>query len=203
MPAIVLYPLLPWVGVMALGYGAGALFQAPPERRARILTLVGLAMLAAFALLRASNLYGDPRPWSLQADALRTAYSFLNVTKYPPSLDYVLVTLGGALLLLPRLERLSGPVAEFFLAFGRVPLFAYAAHILLAHSLSAIASLASGRPVWGIDDGFRNPQILAGFGFSLPVVYAVWILVVLALWPLCRWFAELKRTRRDWWLSYL
>lgn len=197
------YPLLPWIGIMALGYGLGGVFRMAPERRARVLIGLGLAMLTAFAVLRGFNLFGDPRPWSERPELLRSTFDLFNVQKYPPSLAYVLVTLGPVFVLLPFLERAKGAVADFFLAFGRVPLFAYVMHVFLAHGLAIALAYAIGRQPWGITTGFVNPSVLEGWGYSLPVVYAVWALVILMLWPLCRWFAEIKRTRRDWWLSYL
>lgn len=199
------YPLLPWIGVMATGYGLGAVFLAEPEERRRFLTVTGLSMIGLFVILRALDLYGDSNPWQGWPTALRTIGDFLDTTKYPPSLLYVMMTLGPAFLLLPWLERASGPVARVFQTYGRVPFFVYVAHIVLAHALMAGIGLAMGRPFSMFQNFFANPPQLseAGWGFGLGVVYLVWIAVLVALYPLCVWFGRLKERRRDWWLSYL
>lgn len=198
----VLYPLIPWVGVMAAGYAFGALVRRPPDERRRILLRLGLALTAAFVGLRWLNVYGDPAPWSAQPDPVYTVLSFLNTTKYPPSLLYLLMTLGPSITLLALVDRASGPVVRFFVVYGRVPFFYYILHLYLIHALVLGAAALTGQvPPSTLLNGFwafpRN------FGFSLGVVYAVWIGVVLALYPLCRWFAGLKATRKDAWLSYV
>jgi uncharacterized membrane protein len=198
----VVYPLIPWVGVMAAGYAFGALVRRPPHERRRILLRLGLALTAAFIALRWLNLYGDPAPWSAQPDPVYTVLSFLNTTKYPPSLLYLLMTLGPSITLLALVDRASGPVVRFFVVYGRVPFFYYILHIYLIHTLVlGAAALSRQVPPSTLLNGFwafpRN------FGFSLGVVYAVWIGVVLALYPLCRWFAGLKARRKDAWLSYV
>ena len=183
----VLYPLLPWIGVMAAGYGLGGLLAGEqPDWRRRTRAL-GLGTCALFVLLRLLNRYGDPVPWQAESRVLFSVFSFLDCEKYPPSLDYVLMTLGPALLLLSLLpERARGPAARLAV-YGRVPLFYYLLHIPLIHVLA----LAAGT-------GFPS-----GSGFGLPAVYAVWLLVVLLLYLPCRSWGELKRTRRSAWLSYL
>lgn len=203
--AFVAYPLLPWIGVMALGYGLGGLFLRPAEERARILPWLGLAMVAAFLILRATNLYGDPNIWTMQADAWRTAGDFLDTTKYGPSLLYVLMTLGPAFAIMPWLEKLKGPVAEVFTTYGRVPFFVYVAHILVAHLLMTAVGLAMGLPLSLFIDVMADPSdlVAANWGFGLFWVYAAWILVLAILYPACRWFGDLKARRKDWWLSYL
>jgi uncharacterized membrane protein len=199
----VLYPLVPWIGVMAAGYVFGPVLAWPSERRDRICLRLGLALTAAFVLLRAANGYGDPAPWSSQASAWRTTLSFLNTTKYPASLLFLLMTLGPALALLPWLDRARGRVAEGLLVLGRVPLFFWLLHVPLIHLLALVFSLARYGEVvpWLV----RNPPTPPpdGYGYELPVVYAVTALVVLTLYPVCRWFAEVKRRRRDAWLGYL
>ena len=158
-------------------------------------------MTAAFVLLRLANGYGDPHPWAPQSSALFTVLSFLNVHKYPPSLLYVLMTLGPALILLAVFETSRGALARGLQMFGRVPLFFYVLHIVLAHALAGLVALAAG----------YGTSVLTGFffdfprewGYGLPVVYGVWLLVLALLYPLCRWFADVKRRRSDWWLSYL
>ena len=186
---------------MAAGHVFGALLQRPENERRRSLLTLGGGLIAAFFLVRTLNVYGDPSPWAPQRSALFTVMSFLNVTKYPPSLLYLLMTLGPAIVLLAVLERASGPVARFFLVFGRVPLFYYLLHVYLIHILAMLAGWMSG----------RDPRALTGLfatfprdhGWGLPVVYLVWAYVVVALYPVCRWFAGVKARRRDWWLSYL
>lgn len=201
----VAYPVLPWIGVMAFGYGLAPVFTAGPERRRRTLLVLGLAMIAAFLFLRGINVYGDPRPWKDFAEPMRRAFSFFDVAKYPPSLDYLLITIGPMLALLPALERLKGPVARILDVYGRAPLMFYVAHIYLIHAAMLLTGLAMGFRaeifVWVLADPSR--LVAAGWGFPLWVVYVVWIAVVASLYPLCRWWGELKRTRRDWWLSYL
>jgi uncharacterized membrane protein len=182
----VLYPLVPWVGVLAAGYALGALWRRPVPERRRWLAWLGGLMTAAFFLLRVTNLYGDPQPWHVWSQPLLSLFDFLNVEKYPPSLLYLLITLGPALLLLAWLEGRErlGPVGRFFGTFGRVPLFFYVLHLLLIRALR-----------WGVLPG--------GPGWELPVVYLAWLGVVAALWPACYAFARLKARRSEGWLSYL
>ena len=195
------YPLIPWVGVMALGYVLGGVFELEPARRRRVLLALGGGMIAVFIALRLANGYGDPRPWASQSSATLTLLSFINVHKYPPSLLYLLVTLGPALLLLAWFESARGALANLLEVFGRVPLFFYVLHIALAHALAGVVALLAG----------HGTSVLTGFffdfpptwGYGLPVVYAAWLVVLALLYPLCRWFADLKRRRNDWWLSYL
>ena len=196
------YPLLPWIGVMALGFGASGLFELPPERRNVLLLRAGSALTLAFVLLRASGLYGDPNPWQAQpGGTAATVIDFLNVTKYPPSLLFLLMTLGPAALLCGVADRLSGGVKDALIMFGRVPFAFYVAHLYLIHSLSVLL---------GVVQGFDAHQMMTnvrfyppGFGVGLPAVFLVWALVVALLYPLCRWVADVKTRRRDWWLSYL
>lgn len=198
----VVYPVLPWIGIMAVGYGLGPVFLEPAERRNRLSTALGLASLALFALLRATNLYGDPRPWSEQGDIAMTALSMLNVTKYPPSLLYALVTCGAALLLLPLLERLHGGVGRALTTFGRVPLFVYVLHLYVILIAAFAVEFAKG---FGLEQlsklGSEPPP--ENFGVGLAGTYVAWVVIMAALYPACRWFAGVKRRRRDWWLSYL
>jgi uncharacterized membrane protein len=197
----VIYPLIPWIGVMAAGYGLGALLSREVAERRRLLLLIGVGMTLAFVVLRAVNRYGDPSPWSTQASAGFTLLSFLNTTKYPPSLLFLLMTLGPAIAALPVLERRTGPVARFFLVFGRVPLFYYVLHLYLIHALAiAVAAMtnASAGALFTIFAAFPPEH-----GFGLPVVYLVWVVVVATLYAPSRWFAGVKARRRDVWLSYL
>jgi len=185
----VAYPILPWIGVVAVGYGIGPLFLEDAAKRKRILTTAGLAALLAFCVLRGVNQYGDPKPWSFQPILAMTALSFLNVSKYPPSLLYALVTLGPALILLPRMEKLGGAAGAILADFGRVPLFFYVAHLYAGAVVMAGFTLLGAAP-----ESYR---------FALPWVYLAWIALVAALYPPCRWFADLKRRSDAWWLSYL
>ena len=205
MPGFVAYPFVPWLGIMLVGYGLGGLFTLPAAARTRTVLLLAGGMIAAFGLLRALNGYGDPQPWSAQGDGLWTALSFLNVGKYPPSLDYVLVTLGLSLALLPVLERLWRPALEVLLTFGRTPLFTYLLHIWLAHLLAMTVGVMMGIPASAFFDMLGDPSraLSAGWGFGLPGVYGFWLLTLVLLWPAARWFEGVKRRRRDWWLGYL
>jgi uncharacterized membrane protein len=204
VPMLAMYPLLPWLAIMCLGFGFGPVFNRPPTERRRLLIKVGPAMLAAFLLLRMFNAYGDPSPWSRFPATSQTVMSFLNVSKYPPSPDFVLVTLGLSLLLFLGLERLRGPLASLLLTFGRTPLFTYLLHIYIAHGLMLLVALAVGFPAAVATDFLLSGKVVQmGWGFSLPLVYLVWLAVLALLYPLSRWFEGVKRRRRDWWLSYL
>jgi uncharacterized membrane protein len=196
----IIYPLIPWIGVMSAGYSFGPLLRDAAWRR-RWLPWLGVGLIAAFIVLRATNLYGEPRPWVAQQSTLFTALAFLDATKYPPSLLYLLMTLGPALVALALFERASGPVARFFITFGRVPMFYYILHLYLTHGLAVLAGVLTGfEPGPFLVMFFMFPE---DYGFSLPVVYLAWAAVVLMLYPLCRWFAALKARRKDAWLSYL
>ncbi len=205
--AFVIYPLVPWIGVMAVGYAFGALYQLDAQRRRRWLLIIGGATTALFIILRAINIYGDPAEWSKQKNALFTVLSFVNTTKYPPSLLFLLMTLGPAILALIWFEAgsSSGRMRDFFVTFGRVPLFFYLLQWFTAHIISILLHLAFGKPVgWLLQSPielFTGPP--QGTGFNLGVVYLAWIVGVLVLYPLCKWFAGVKQRRRDWWLSYL
>lgn len=204
IPGVVYYPALPWIGVVALGYGLGPLFLAAPARRDRLLRRAGLCALAAFVLLRAANLYGDPNAWSAQRNELFTLLSFFNVTKYPPSALYLLVTLGGAALALPALERLHGAAGRVLAIFGRTPLLFYVLHLYVGVALALALAAARGYSLADIHNFMKSGGPPADFGAGLSGAYAAWVLVVAALYPLCRWFAGVKRRRTDlWWLGYL
>lgn len=193
----VAYPLIPWIGVMALGFVLGKLLDTDAMQRRRVLVRLGVGLIALFVLLRASNVYGDASRWSAQASPLFTLFSFVNTTKYPPSLLYLTMTLGPAMLALAAFEHWRGRSADFVRVFGRVPMFYYLLHLFVLSSAAAIAwrlAYHHGFYVW-------DEHRVGGWG--LPVVYTIWIGVVLALYPLCRWFMGLKARRRDAWLSYL
>jgi uncharacterized membrane protein len=209
----VLYPLIPWIGVMAAGYAFGSLYQKDADQRRRLLLMIGGTATALFIMIRGINIYGDPARWSHQKSALFTGLSFLNTSKYPPSLLFLLMTLGPAILALALFEstdvsrrtRRSGWLRNAFVTFGRVPLFFYLLQWPTAHLISVLLHLAFHKPVrWLFQtpiEWFSNPP--QGNGFNLAVVYAAWISGVLLLYPLCKWFAGVRQRRRDWWLSYL
>jgi uncharacterized membrane protein len=198
------YCLIPWIGVMAAGYGFGAVLQFPRPRRQRLVFQLGAALTLAFILLRAWNRYGDPRPWPPQSNLFWTLLSFLNCTKYPASLLYLLMTLGPMLLALAIFDRPLGPLGRRLVVFGRVPFFFYLLHIPLIHGGAVLCDLVRFHrsPLMTNGPWFRPEDIPPNYGVSLPIVYLVWIGVVLLLYPPCRWFAQWKRRRSDWWLSY-
>jgi uncharacterized membrane protein len=201
--AVVVYPPLPWIGVMLLGFGLAPWFTRPPGERDPLLRRAGIALTLAFIALRALNVYGDPRGWSVHpGDPAATVMDFLNTTKYPPSLLFLLMTLGPAAWLTSYAERLRGAVRDTLVAFGRVPFAFYVAHLYLIHGLSVLLGVLQGVPASQLMtiSGFYPKE---GYGLSLGGVYIVWVLVVALLYPLCRWMAELKARRNDWWLSYL
>jgi uncharacterized membrane protein len=198
---VVIYPLIPWIGVMAAGYAFGTLLRRPERERRRALLGLGAGLTLGFLAIRAVNGYGDPAPWSVQESAGRTVLSFLNTTKYPPSLLFLLMTLGPAIALLPLLERLTGPLARAVTVFGRVPLFFYVLHLYLIHAVAlTVGVLAGFDPRSFLHVWLFLPD---EWGYGLGVVYLVWAGVVLALYPACRWFAGVKARRREVWLSYL
>lgn len=205
LEGFVAYPALPWVGILCLGYGLGPLFLFDAPRRRRVVAALALAMLAAFAILRAGTGFGDPSAWQRQADPLFDAMAFVNVSKYPPSLLYALVTLGVSLLAMLALEHCAGWLRRVLLAFGRTPLFTYLLHIYLVHGLALLVGVASGIPAAVFVGILGNAGRIAesGWGVSLPAVFGLWLGVLAALYPLSRWFAGVKARRRDRWLSYL
>jgi uncharacterized membrane protein len=197
------YPLLPWIGVILLGFGVAPLFELAPERRDALLLRIGIAAVAAFVLLRYSNVYGDPRPWAVQAQGgVRTALDFLNTEKYPPSLLYLLMTLGPAAIFCAYADRIGGGVRTVLVTYGRVPFAFYVAHFYLIHALSVGLGALQGFPASRMLT-LQTFYPKTGYGLPLAGVYLVWIGVVVSLYPLCRWMAGVKTQRRDWWLSYL
>jgi len=206
----VAYPLVPWIGVMAAGYALGPIWEWSRERRLQFLIRLGAAMTIAFVVLRTINAYGDPVRWASLGTAGRTALSFLNTTKYPPSLLFLLMTLGPALLLLAAFDRSSGRSPLLLrpaLVVGKVPLFYYMIHAPLIHLVAiAICYTQYGEVHWMFespDPGAYPITPPPGWGLPLPGIYAVWIGVVVAMYPLCRWLADVKERRRDWWLTYV
>jgi uncharacterized membrane protein len=202
------YPVLPWIGVMSLGYCLGTMFLCDAARRHRFLVRLGLALTAAFIVLRAINVYGDPVRWSHQASMPFTVLSFLNTTKYPPSLDFLLMTLGPAITAVAWLDRFQFSFTNPLIVFGRVPFFYYAAHLLVAHLIAVAMNFARyGRLPFLLipPPSMGSPSELfpLNYGFPLWTVYSIWIVVLLLLYPACLWFARVKQRHHEWWLSYL
>jgi len=200
------YPLIPWVGVTAVGYSLGQVYAWLPGQRKTFLLRTGLALTAAFVILRIANIYGDPARWGTQKSTIFTMLSFLNTTKYPPSLLFLLMTLGPALALLWAVDGNTPRLLRPALIFGKVPMFYFLLHIPLIHLIAVVVCYARyGHMHWM----FESPTVSEfpitrppGWGLSLPLVYVVWIGVVLALYPLCKWFAALRQRRTNRWLSY-
>jgi len=203
---IILYPFVPWFGVMCCGYCFGKLYEKnfAPALRKKILMQLGLGIIALFIVLRFMNAYGDPSPWSPQRNAVYTLLSFLNTTKYPPSLMYLCMTLGPAILSLAFIEKVQNKLAYFFIVFGRVPFFYYVVHFYYIHILCLIGFFISGYTSKDIIP--KNTPFLFrpdNFGYSLPIVYAIWFFVIITLYPLCKWYNKYKSTHYQWWLSYV
>jgi uncharacterized membrane protein len=184
---------------MAAGYALGPLFRLKRETRVRQLFAIGALIIVGFVFLRAINLYGDPVPWAVQNGGVATALSFINCEKYPPSLLYLAMTLGPALMLLAVSDGVQGTIAGWITTFGRVPLFFYIAHIYLLHATAILfAWITIGGTVSAA--GTHKPD---GYGLGLAGIYTVWLAAVILLWPACAWFAAIKRRRVEWWWSYL
>jgi len=204
--AMIIYAFLPWSGVMALGYCFGIWFKkdVSEDVRKKRLLILGAAVTFLFIVLRFINRYGDPQPWSSQPRGTAfTFLSFLNTNKYPPSLMYLSMTLGPAIMCLAFIEKVQSRLGSFFITYGRVPFFYYVIHFFLIHTFCVIAFFASGYTSSQIVTPkfpflFRPPT----FGFDLWVVYCVWILVVVLLYPACKWYNHYKATHHHWWLSY-
>ena len=204
---IVLYSLIPWVGVMAAGYAFGKILTLEPARRNRLCLGLGLGAVAAFAVLRGFNLYGDPQPWTTESEnGMPSILSFLNTTKYPASLSFLLMTLGPAVALIPSLEKARGAIADRVELFGRVPFFYYMLHIPLIHALAIGVSYVMHGEVSGwlfANHPMGAPPPPDGFSWNLWMLYIVWAVAIVILYHACRWWADLKRRRSDWWLKYL
>jgi uncharacterized membrane protein len=202
------YPVIPWIGIMLTGYAFGKMYLPlfDAAKRKKILIWLGLGAIALFITLRYIDIYGDPRHWAEQKTPVLTLLSFLNTTKYPPSLLYILMTLGPAMLVLAFAEKPLNRLTEKLVVFGRVPMFFYIVHIYLIHILAVLAAVIS-KYEWSdmVLTGWvsMNAQ-LKGFGYSLWLVYVLWILLIIALYPLCKWYDNYKRAHRNkWWLSYI
>jgi uncharacterized membrane protein len=199
----IIYPLIPWVGIMAAGYLFGGLLRLEGSKRRKTLYVLGFGLIAGFVLLRATNVYGDPWPWTSQGSFHRTLLSFIDTEKYPPSLLYTLMTIGPAIAALPLLERWKGGLSGVVVVFGRVPLFYYMLHIYAIHGIAAIAALVTVGDASFMFSNEPPGTWTQAYGFPLGIVYLIWIGVVGVLYFPCRWFAGLKRRRKDVWLSYL
>lgn len=203
------YPVIPWIGIMALGYSFGNLYKPVVDaaKRKRMLFILGFSAIGLFILLRAINIYGDAAHWTTQPTALRTFLSFLKVSKYPPSLLYVLMTLGPATIFLALTEESGNKLTRIISVYGRVPMFYYLLHIYLIHVLAMLASeffTTVDWRSWMLQQPLWFNESLKGYGFPLWVVYLVWLLVVVALYPLCKWYDNYKTNHKEkWWLSYL
>ena len=199
-PAVwVLYSIVPWVGVIAAGYAFGAVLMREPRQRRRTCLTIGLGSIALFLALRGLNLYGDPRPWG-------SGLEFLNATKYPASLSFLLMTLGPTIAVLPLVEGARGAIARWLTVFGRVPFFYYVLHIPLIHALALIVSavrLGEISPWLFADHPMAPPPPPEGYAWSLPQLYLVWSVAIVMLYFASRWYANLKARRTDWWLRYL
>jgi uncharacterized membrane protein len=204
----IFYPILPWAGLMALGYVAGNLYKSdvPASRRTAWLLGIGTGSTLLFILLRWFNSYGEPTTWQTQASSMFTWISFLNTTKYPPSLQFILMTMGPALILLAVSEFFSIQRTNPFVIFGRVPFFFYVTHIYLIHALAMLALTFAGWDWRGYiltAEAFLSAR-LNGFGYGLGVVYLVWAVVLIILYPLCKWYQKVKENHPSWWwLGYL
>lgn len=201
---VVLYALIPWIGVMAAGYAFGRVLVLPVSLRNRLCVGIGLGAIALFVILRGFNLYGDPRPWS--ASPMPAFLSFLNTSKYPASLLFLLMTLGPTLALIPLADRAHGAFARWLTVFGRVPFFFYVLHIPLIHALAIVVSLVrSGTisPWLFANHPMGNPPPPDGYVWSLPLLYLVWAVTIVLLAWACRGYAVFKRTHDAWWLRYL
>jgi uncharacterized membrane protein len=203
------YPLVPWIGIMIAGYYFGQLYIPgyDPVKRKKILLYLGFGAIALFIILRSGNFYGDAAHWSGQKNTAFSLLSFLNVTKYPPSLLYTLITLGPAIIFLAVAEKPLNAFSEKITIFGRVPMFYYLAHILLIHFLATIGAMITGYKFSDmvLSSSVQSAPALKGYGFNLFIVYLVWIGLILILYPFCKWFNRYKKDNqsRSRWLSYL
>lgn len=202
------YPIIPWIAVMSLGYCLGELYRESIDagRRRKILNILGFSSIALFLIVRGINMYGDLVPWKSYDTVTKTVISFLAATKYPPSLSYLLMTLGPVFLFLANSEKWKGKIVDFFATFGRVPFFYYILHLFLIHSLALLAAQLTGFGWMSmiLTDWVIMVPGLKGYGFDLWVVYLIWIIVITALYPLCKKFDRYKMNHKEkWWLSYL
>lgn len=208
MDVLIVYPFLPWLGLMMVGYGFGKMYTPDysPVKRKKFLMVSGSLLIAFFIILRMTNSYGNPTHWSVKNSGLFTVLSFLDVFKYPPSLLYLCITIGPALIFLALFENTNNKITKVLSIYGRVPFLYYILHLYLIHVVCAVIFVVNGHSltdpaasVFGIPTYF----MVVGEGVSLGVVYVIWILIVAALYPCCKWFSEYKKKKGFWWLSYL
>ena len=206
----VVYPIIPWIGVMALGYCVGCLYNVnyPTEKRKRILRSLGSVSILIFIVLRFVNIYGDPVTWTAQTSLVKTFMSFFNLTKYPPSLFYLTATLGISLHLLAWIDAKNFDKWKAISLFGKVSLFYYVLHLYVIHLLAVLAAVLSGLPwqsmvfLGSISKG--SPMLIGNYGFWLGTIYFIWICIVIGLYPICDWWYTLKiRNKQKWWVSYV
>lgn len=203
------YPVLPWIGVIFLGYSFGELYKKSTAIvfRKKSLLYLGCASIVLFFFFRGFNFYADLKPWTSQNTTIKTIISFFKITKYPPSLAFLLITLGPSFLILFALENVKNKITGIFLVFGRVPFFYYVAHIFIIH-ISALLLIMIGGGNWEImllnSKTFSNPEAFKGYGYSLSIVYIIWLAIVALLYPFCKKYMLYKTNNKDkWWLSYL
>lgn len=197
------YPVLPWIGIMLIGYGAGPIFTFDATRQGRWLLTSGGALCLLFVGLRFTNAYGDPQPWRIYPDPIFTLMSFLNVNKYPPSLLYAAMTLGPLLLLLPMMRNVPSRLISVLRVFGQTPFLFYAVHLYVIVGASFLFEMAHGYQISEIVSILRRSRPPPDYGAGLSGVYVVWFVIILALFPVCRWFANYKNAHSSWWLKYL
>lgn len=201
------YPVLPWIGLMAVGYVLGSVFiYYQPKERCSLLIKYGLYSIILFLIVRFLDIYGDPNPFSMQKSLSSTIMDFFNTTKYPPSLLFILMTIGPSLLVLAYVEKIKNKITDFFIVFGRVPLFYYFLHILVIHILAIIILIFNGGDftiMLNMTPYLGDQQQLVEYGYPMWVVYLIWFVVILILYPLCYKYMKYKSSSNKWWLSYL
>ena len=201
------YPIIPWIGLMAIGYVLGSLYtDYQAEERKALLMKYGLYSIGAFLILRLTNFYGEPNPFIIQDSITYSLMSFFNTTKYPPSLLYILMTIGPSLLILALIEKIKNRFTDFFIVFGRVPLFYYFLHVFVIHIFAIILLIVNGGDpsiMFKMTPYLGHQQQLVEYGYPLWVVYSVWFIVILILYPACYKYMKYKSTSNKWWLSYL
>ncbi|MEO8146272.1 MAG: heparan-alpha-glucosaminide N-acetyltransferase domain-containing protein [Bacteroidia bacterium] len=204
---LMIYAFVPWSGLMMLGYCFGKIYQPSINfiQRRKTLLWIGSSIIIFFIVLRASNIYGDPHQWSVQRNALFTLLSFINAHKYPPSLLYMCMTIGPAIIFLASFEKIKNSLTQIIIVYGKVPFLYYLLHFFIIHLISAIAFIMRGHTYAEGMKGFLGLKFLMlNDGYGLGVVYFVWIAVVVSLYPVCKWFSEYKLKHKEkWWLSYL
>lgn len=202
----IFYPFLPWTGLMLLGYCVGNLYktETSSDYRRKILLWGGISLVLFFIALRLTNVYGDPSKYAVQNNGIYSFLSFINTTKYPPSLLYMCMTIGPALTLLAWVEKIRNGITNVFVIFGRVPFLFYILHFYILHLLCMALFLMRGH---SFDEGMNSTSVFkfinVGEGYRLMIVYLIWVLVVFLLYPVCKKFSEYKKSHKQWWLSYL